>query len=200
MTWLMIGGVACMCVVLLFVFAVVLLYFYASYNEAATERRIRENGKPVLAVLVMANSEFLREKTIESAPALTIFSHEPPTASLAEALHELAADLFDLYTADDEEIAGLPPHQQQTAEIIKSDAYHEGRRNRVPLQLTRGRVIYMADIWIHRDHLPEHVEESRVLACLASGTEEGEIMVLPPGEAAAKQIYAAVGVGDSSSL
>ncbi|UUO07430.1 hypothetical protein M4951_03755 [Blastopirellula sp. J2-11] len=196
MTWLTVGGGACMCVVLFFAFVIVLLYFYSSYNEAATERRIRENGKPVLAILVMANSDFLQKQTIASAPALTIFSQEPPSKSLAEVLRELADDLFDLYTADDEEIAGLPPHQQHAAELIKNDAYHEGRRNRVPLELTRGRVIYMADIWIERDRLPDHITSSRALACLVSGADEGEIMALPPSDEAAKQIYAAVEAGE----
>ncbi|EAQ81766.1 hypothetical protein [Blastopirellula marina] len=196
MTWLTVGGGACMCVVLFFALVIVFLYFYSSYNEAATERRIRENGKPVLAVLVMANSEFLQQQSIASAPALMIFSHEPPSKSLAEVLRELADDLFDLYTADDEEIAGLPPHQQHAAELLKNDAYHKGRRNRVPLELTRGRVIYMADVWIERECLPDHVALSRVLACLVTGLDEGEIMALPPDEAAAKQIYAAVGAGE----
>ncbi|PQO36505.1 hypothetical protein [Blastopirellula marina] len=194
MTWLAIGGVVCLGFVVLFVGAVTLLFVYASYSEKATEKRLRENGKPVLGVLVMANSQFLQEQSIASAPALVIISHEPPTPDLAAAMRDVASDLFELYTAEDSKIASLSPPEQKMAELIKNDSYREGRRNRVSLEMTQGRVLYMTDIWLQRDRLPDHVGASRVLACLATGQEEGEVMALPFGEEAAQRIYAAVGV------
>lgn len=194
MTWLAVGGIVCLGFVVLFVAAVTLLFVYASYNERATEKRIRETGKPVLGVLVMANAQFLQEKSIASAPALVIISHEPPSPTLAAAMRDVASDLFELYTADDDQVAGLSAPERQTAELIKNDSYREGRRNRIPLELTQGRVLYMTDIWLQRDRLPDHIGESRVLACLATGQDEGEIMAISFQEDAARRIYAAVGV------
>lgn len=194
MTWLAIGGVVCLGFVLFFVLAVVLLLAYSSYSDKAAQQRIRETGKPVLAVLVMANSQFLQETRIASAPALSIFSHEPPSTSLADTMREVASELFALYTAEPAEIAGLAPHLQKVAELIKDDGFKESRRNRVPPEMTGGRVIYMADTWIERDRLPDHVAFSRVLACMVTGSDEGEIMVLPQEEEPAQRIYAAVGV------
>lgn len=193
MTWLVIGGGVCAGVVVLIVLAIIALILYSSYSEAAAEKRIREAGKPVLAVVVMANSEFLRTTSIASAPALVIFSLEDPSPALADAMRELGSELFELYTAAADDVAKLPPFQQLTAELIKNDRYQEGRRTRLPLELTRGRVIYMADIWIERDRLPEHIAIARILACLATGQDEGEIIALPHHEEAAKRIYAAAG-------
>ncbi|MFI4876484.1 MAG: hypothetical protein ACIALR_14140 [Blastopirellula sp. JB062] len=195
MSWLLIFGGACLCVVSLVLPALAAVYFlYAAQNEAATERRVRETGRPVLAIIVMVNSEFLHETSIASAPALTIFSHDPPSPSLAHRLRDLADDLFDLYTADDEEIAGLPPHQQRAAALVKNDSFHEGRRNQVPLELTQGAAIYLADLWLHRDRLPEHAGISRTLACMVNGQAQGDIILLPPSDPLAQPIYAAAGV------
>ncbi|MCC9605907.1 hypothetical protein LOC68_20565 [Blastopirellula sp. JC732] len=193
MTWLLVGGGVCAGVVLLLVLTIVALSIYGSISDAAAEKRIRENGKPVLAVLVMANSEFLRKQSIASAPALVIFTLEPPSTSLADVMRELASELFELYTAEPGDVAGMSKPQRNAAERLKDDSYREARRTRVPLELSSGRVIYMADIWIDRDRLPDHVAFTRVLACMATGQDEGEIMALPLDEDGAKRIYAAVG-------
>ncbi|WDI43987.1 hypothetical protein [Bremerella sp. P1] len=192
MTWLAIGGLVCVGVFVVLVLLVIAFLVWASYDEKATEQRVRENGQPVLAVLVMANSQFLNDTSIPSAPALTLITFAPPSVPLAEDMKEVASELFELYTSEESEIARLPKPQRTMGELIKQDSYKEGRRTRVVPEMSRGHVLYMTDTWLQRDRIPDHTAFTRVIACLATGKDEGEIMALPHEEDAAQRIYQAV--------
>ncbi|MBI1248883.1 hypothetical protein GC197_13710 [bacterium] len=192
MTWLAIGGLVCVGVVVLLVIAVVALFVYAARDDAAIQKRVRENGKPVLAVLVMANSQLMEEDGIDSAPGVVLFSFDHPSESLADDMREAASEIYELYTSEESQLAGLPAYQQNMAKLIKDHYYKDSRRNRVPQEMTHGQVFYMADIWIERDRIPMHAAFTRALACMVTGQDEGEIIVLSPEEDAAKRIYAAL--------
>ncbi|MFN3153026.1 hypothetical protein [Bremerella sp.] len=192
MTWVMIGGLVCVGFLVLLVVLVVAFVIWANYDDKKTEARLRENGQPVLAVLVMANSQFLSDDSIPSAPALTLITFAPPSVSLAEDMKEVASELFDLYTSEESEIARLPKPQRTMGELIKQDSYKAGRRTRVVPEMSRGHVLYMTDTWLQRDRIPDHTVFTRVIACLATGKDEGEIMALPYEEDAAQRIYRAV--------
>lgn len=197
MTWLIIGGLSCLGVVLFLVLALVALLYYLAHVHEAAERRLRENGTPVLAVVVMANSTFYRDPEIKSAPALVLFSFEPPSEALAEDMRDVAMELFELYLTDEEEIQSLPNYQQQMVKRLQDDSYQPGRRTRVAMEMSLGHVLYMADLKMRRRHVPEHVADTLALACVVSGKEEGRIMVIPFEEEDAQRIYSAVGAEQS---
>ncbi|MFN3153025.1 hypothetical protein [Bremerella sp.] len=178
------------------VLVTVLCISYASfeaYRKKTPERRIRENGQPVLAVLVMANSQFLSDTKIPMAPALTLVTFDPPSLRLLQEMREIGSELFKLYTCDPYMVITLPKHQQAVAELIKNDRYVEGRRNQVPLEMTGGRVLYMVDTMLERKRIPPHAGHTRALACMVTGTDQGEIMVLPYEDELAQRIYQSVG-------
>lgn len=166
---------------------------FDAYRKKAPERRIRENGQPVLAVLVMANSEFLSDNKIPMAPALTLVTFDPPSLRLLQEMREISSELFKLYKFDPYMVITLPKHQQEVAELIKNDRYVEGRRNQVPLEMTGGLVLYMVDTMLERKRIPPHAGHTRALACMVTGTDQGEIMVLPHEDELAQRIYQAVG-------
>jgi len=153
MSWMAIGGLVC----LGFVVLVGAFVIYAIMDSTATEKRMRAHGKPVLAVLVMANAEFLQNHSIPSAPALSLFSFEPPSPQLANDMREIASELFALYTADTDKIVRLPEPQQQMAERLKDDGYQDNRRTQVVSEMSRGHTLYLADTYIQRAHIPDHV-------------------------------------------
>lgn len=197
MTWLMIGGPVFLGVVVFLLVAAVALLVYLSQSGKASEKRLRENGTPVLAVVVMSNAEFSRDVTIAAAPALVLISFEPPSDLLVADMLEVATELFGFYLAPEQQIKSLPNYQQQMAKRVKNDTHQKGRRTRVAREMSLGHVLYMADLWMERKNLPNHVPLTKILACLATGRDEGEIMLLPPAEKEAQDIYDAVGAEEA---
>lgn len=192
MVWLMVGGAVCLGLVLLWGLTVAVIYISVLWEVVATEHAIEKLGTPVLAVPVVANAEVLRRQR-KSAPGWVIFSHEPPSPELADAMRELAAELYELYAISDERSSKLSAPQRRLAEWLKEDKYQKGRRLALPLELTQRMVIYLADVWIGSRDLPPNLEFVRVLACRVTGTEAGDIMTIPSEEEEAKRIYAATG-------
>ncbi len=194
MTFLAIGGLICLGCFLFLLFVLAAFLIWASYDEKATKKRLQEEGTPVLAVLVMANSQFLNSDTIPSAPALGMFTFEDPSPDLAHDMREIASELFRLYTAEDAEVQRMPEPQQEMAARLKDDNYRPDRRTRVARELSRGHTLYLADLMLERQDIPEHTAHTKSLACLVTGKDKGEIMVLSYQEEAADRIYRAIGV------
>lgn len=193
MSWMAIGGLVCLGGFLLLVLLVVAFLVWASLDEKATNKRIRAEGTPVLSILVMANAKFLNDHSISSAPALGMFTFEPPSPELAQDMREVADALFKLYTAADADIARMPEPQQEMAARLKDDGYRADRRSRVAREMSLGHTLYLADLFIDRDHIPDHVARTRAVVCMVTGKDKGEIMVLPHEEEPAQRIYRAIG-------
>lgn len=193
MSWLTLGGLVCLGFVIVLVVAVVAFLIYAVADDKATDKRVRENGKPVLGVIVMVNSEFLQNPNAGMAPGLTLIAFDPPSQELAKDMREIASQLFKLYTADTDKIVRLAEPLQRTAERLKDHNYQTNRRTRLVSEMSRGHQLYLADTYLVRDRIPDHALQTQTIACMVTGTEEGEIVPLPPDDEAAQRVYRAIG-------
>lgn len=164
-----------------------------SVLQHGSEFQLRTHGQPALAVLVMANSQFLADNKIPEAPALTIFTREPPSPERLAHMRQVSAELFSMYQAPSWEISEMSGARQLVTWWVKDDQYVHGKREQVPVEMTDGHIYYMASTMLQRDRIPDHTKRSRALACLVTGEEQGEIMVLPHQEEAAQRIYQAIG-------
>lgn len=189
MSWLIVGGLVCVGLfVLMLVVIFAALYIWGTLIERK-EKRIRESGQPVLAVIVMVNPQFVRDEEMAMAPALALYSLDPPSATLAADMAETAAELFSLYTTEPSKIASLPTAVRQIAERLKDDDYQENRRTRVPREMSQGHVLYIADMILRRRYLPEGFMFSKHMACVVTGQDEGQILPLEADDEIAQQIF-----------
>lgn len=193
MLWIILSIVGGLC------FLVVLggggLVAWVMMVEARKEKAVRRDGRPVAAALVMANHSLYEADGDPQTAGVVVFSFDPPSRAQANQLIAIASDVYQLYSADD--VSRETPSRQHVAAIIKDHNYREGRRNRLPPELTGGRTIYLADLWIHRDRLAPDWQTGRIFACKAtidsSDPDKGQIIHLGPVDAEAQQVYQAVG-------
>ena len=117
------------------------------------------------------------------------------TAEQHERLRALKKELLDktreLYS--DLDTASLSADEQEFAASMKQHNHTQGRRRRVPDDVTKGETFYVADIWVYRDRLLDGWEDHRAIACIATGRDEGEIIHIGPEEEG-KALLEAAGV------
>jgi hypothetical protein len=177
-------------IVVLLVVAFVVLVAYLVIADIRKEKQVRRDGEPVLADLVMANESLQDPDGDVELPGVVVFSFDEPTPRLQMALRNVAEECYELYTSD--EMDSLDGADLEVAEIMKNHNYQEARRNRLPAAVAGEQGIYLADLWIKRDRLPDNLDEDRSLACMVTGQNEGKIILLPPDDPMAEKIYAAV--------
>jgi len=155
------------------------------------DRRVREEGRPVLTALVMANKGLQDPDGLPQEPGTVVFGFYEPSPKLRAVLQKIAERVYGLYETED--VDSLSPACREFALTIKADAYTEDRRYRVPPEIAGSLTVFAADLWINRDRLPKDWETSRMLACAVTGNEAGEIVHLPADDPAAQKLYAAGG-------
>lgn len=163
--------------VLLVVLAVAALVI-ASEISKRREQNTLAAGRPVVTTLVMANNQLLEPDGVDAAPGVVVLSFDPPSRPLVEFMSAVGEKCFDLYTSD--ETLQLPPSLRDVALRMKADRYHSGRRTLIPPELAGPHRLYLADLWIVRKRFTGHFEADRVIACAATGIEEGRLVHLPP--------------------
>jgi hypothetical protein len=136
----------------------------------------RAGAKPLIGARVQANSS-LYQPGAASAPAMVAFSFDPAVSPLK--LQEVAQMIHDLKSSDTQN----PVLLAAAAGPRASDQfwfYH--RRFRIPPEITEGRAVYAADIWVHRPCLPERYfspRTPRLIPVLAQPGETGGVELIP---------------------
>jgi hypothetical protein len=108
---------------------------------------------------------------------MVAFSFDPGVSPMK--LQEVAEMIHELKSSDTQN----PVLQAAAAGPRASDQfwfYH--RRFRIPPELAEGRVIYAADIWVHRPFLPEGYfsdRTPRLIPVLAQPGETGGVELIP---------------------
>lgn len=145
-------------------------------------------GRTLLAVPVM--SAACEGVEPPSAVGLVLFCFAPFTADLARDLRALGKSLFALYETPAEKIATLPRYVQETAARLQDDAPHAQYRTAVPLEMTGGVPMYLANLGFPLRDLPLQLpEDFTFLACGVTGVEEGRVSLLPLRSAVAQRLY-----------
>ena len=144
MVWWIIGGVVVVgVIVVIAVFAV---------KDARDRRRTLAEGDHVTGWLVQANTALFEEGVMDNA-ALCVISPDPDTAADEDFMVDLADRIMELKgfgpddTDDDDEA--------EVAELMASEAYKPGRRDRLPKGFTKGKRVYLAHLFVYRDDLPK---------------------------------------------
>jgi len=136
----------------------------------------RVGAKPLVAARVQANHT-LYASGIHDAPAMVAFSFDPAVPPLK--IEEVALMLGDLKETDTTNPVLLAAAAGPRA---SDEGWFYHRRFRIPPELTEGRVIYVADIWIHRPFLPDRCfsdRTPRLVPVLAQPGDVGGVELIP---------------------
>jgi hypothetical protein len=144
------GGLVVLAVVVLSILAV---------RDNKKKTRVIEEGEHTTAWLVQANTS-LFEKGWMDLPALVLISPDRETAGDEELMTDLAGRIMELKGTDPEE---CEEDDAFVAGLMASERYIEGKRDRLPRRFAQGRTVYLAHIYVYRDHLPDkRIQEQRI--------------------------------------
>jgi hypothetical protein len=137
----------------------------------------RTGARPIVGACLQVDPNLYANAGKSGAPAMVVLSFDPavPPAQLAEVAQMLA----DLKTTDTQNSVLLAAAAAPRAGD-KFWFYH--RRFRIPPELTEGRLVYAADLWVHRAALPgEHLSPHAApfLPLLAQPGDLGGVELIP---------------------
>jgi hypothetical protein len=135
---------------------------YLVIRDHQIAKRVIADGEQTMAWLVQANNNLFKPG-IHDLPALVLISPDKLVANDKEFLSELADRVFALKGTDPAECADKD--DAFVAELMRDETYVEGKRDRLPKGFTQGRVVYLAHIFVYRDHLPGKRITGRRLPC-----------------------------------
>lgn len=194
MFWIIVLGLALVVAMLAMAF---MAYLASVISKGLKiDRRVREQGRPLLASVVMVNQEIHDPEGMEWNPGVVVFGSYEPSPQLANTLKSISARCHEFYSAP--QVDSFSPECRTFALELKNHQYHQDRRYRVPAEIAGSAVVYVADLSFTRNRMPSDWQEHRAVACAVTGTEQGEIALFPLDDPAAVQIYSAAGVGASS--
>jgi hypothetical protein len=131
-------------------------------QDSRKTKRVLAEGDQTTGWLVQANAK-LFQTGIMDLPALVLLSPDKETAQDKEFLTDLADRVFALKGAEPADCGD--PDDAFVAELLRDEKYVEGKRDRLPKRFTQGRVVYLAHIYVYRDHLPGKQLTGRRVPC-----------------------------------
>jgi hypothetical protein len=170
--WWLVGSV-CGGVVLLAVCAVVGLMIVDSRKK---NRVIRE-GDHTFAWLVYAKENLFRAGLLDDS-ALVLISPEGLTANDERRMADLADCVVMLRGRPADECDSRD--KATVAELLRDETYVEGKRDRLPELFAYGREVYLAHLFVYRDHLPTQRITSPRIACAILWHEPNSLICTRP--------------------
>lgn len=156
--WMWIGGSICGVLVV----AAIILIVVLNIKESKKKRQTLEDGDHTTAWLVQANNK-LFEDGIMDQPGLVLISPDKATSQDEELMTDLAERIMDLKGEDPDDLDDKA--ERKIAELMLDETYIEGRRDKLPKSFTQGKEVYLAHIYIYRDHLPGKKLKRRRIPC-----------------------------------
>jgi hypothetical protein len=145
--WWWLLGLGCGGLTILAVAAVA----YLVIVDRKKKNRVLAEGEHTTGWLVQANSD-LYEEGFMDLPALVLISPDRETMKDKDFLADLAERIADLKGTDPEDCDD--EGEAIVAELMLDETYVEGKRDRLPRHFADGRKVYLAHIFVYRDHLP----------------------------------------------
>lgn len=130
---------------------------------------IAANWRPVSAVLVQANPGLFRSGLLD-LPCLVVFSFEDLDYEILNRISERVAALKNGGQTEQE--------RAEIAPLLAPPAVRS-RRKALPLSLTDGRTVYVADLFVNRRYLEKGYLTHRTLPCFAEPGVEGGLDMMP---------------------
>jgi hypothetical protein len=127
------------------------LVVYLAVIDRRNKNRVLGEGEHTVGWLVQANLDLYGDGFMD-LPALVLISPDGETANDRQLMTELAEAIMDL--------KGTDPHKCDekddafVAKLMSDETYVEGKRHKLPKRFARGRTVYLAHIFVYRDHLP----------------------------------------------
>jgi hypothetical protein len=115
---------------------------------------------------------------------LIIISPDADTNEDAEFMTELAEDIAAIRKRS---LDRLYEDEARVQDLLRIDCYREGRRNKLPKSLTDGRTVFLAHLYVFREHLPNALNGDRRILCSIIWDEHGLICSRPTTESKYKR-------------
>jgi hypothetical protein len=158
MLWWIVGSVCGLLTVALVAFLV-----YAVMRDNKRKAFALEHGEQTHGWLVQANSALFEEGVMD-LPALVVISPDAETNDDEEFMTELAERIMELKD-EDGEVIGETKAERAVSKLMSDESYVEGKKDKLPSELTGGREVYLVHIYVYRDHLPDKRLEGRKIPC-----------------------------------
>ena len=142
-----IGGYICGGLTLLAIVGIV----YLAILDSKKKKRLIEEGEHTTGWLVQANNN-LFEDGVMDYPGLVLISPDEATAEDEELMIDLADRIMELKGSDPDDAENKG--EAKVADLMSDETYVEGKRDKLPKSFTGGKEVYLAHIFIYRDHLP----------------------------------------------
>ncbi|MDB5309505.1 MAG: hypothetical protein JWO38_3707 [Gemmataceae bacterium] len=166
-------GFGCGGLVLLAVAGVV----YLAILDSRKKKRALDEGESTTGWLVQANSKLFEDGMMD-LPALVLISPDPGTAKDEDLMTDLAERIMELKGADPDDCA--TDAEAKIAGWMSDETYVEGRRDELPRSLTGGKEVYLAHIFVYRDHLPEKRIEGPKIPCVVIWNDPKSLICTRP--------------------
>ena len=140
-------------------------------------RRMIEEGDHAVGWLVQANVA-LFEKGDDDNPALVLISPDERTERNEQLMTHLAERIMELKGVDPDDCED--DDEALVAEWMSDETYEQGRRDKLPKRFARGHTVYLAHIWIDREHLPGKRLHGREVPCALMWDEPGTVICTRP--------------------
>jgi hypothetical protein len=151
-------GLGCGGLVLLALIVII----YLAILDSKKKKRVIRHGEHATGWLVQANMK-LFEDGLMDLPALVLISRDRERADDEEFMTEIAGRIMELKGTDPDDCDDKD--DAFVAELMRDERYIEGKRDRLPNQFAKGRPVYLAHIFVYRDHLPEKRINSPQIPC-----------------------------------
>lgn len=135
-------------------------------------------ARPALGARLQAHVSLYEPGPGRGNPAVALFTFDP--AVQPEFLVDLADFIYDLDDVDTEDDPVLLA--AAAVPMANMEEWRYCRRARIPMELTRGHVIYAGDIWVHRPFLVDGYfsdRQLRAMPLLADPGESGGLELIP---------------------
>ena len=133
----------------------------------------RHGGFPVTAVMVQANAMLFTRRDDEDYPCAVVFTPDPTVSD--DHLEEVAR-----FVAKQKNTHPTDPDLAMLADYVTNEPHVPYRRRRIAPRFTGGEDVFLADLMVYRDYLPDGRLHGRDrLACVAEPGEYGGLELLP---------------------
>jgi hypothetical protein len=158
------------------VLAVLILFVVIGIRQAAIDRRVREQGRDVLAWVVMANDQlYVPSDSTGHSYAQVVFALQDDSPRLREQLQEIAESLPSFQVEDKES-----KDERIIASVLRSHVPYPDPL-RIPDRVTGGLEAYTVSLQVHWNLLPErHLSLPYVYCRVIVGEKGGAVHVANP--------------------
>ena len=141
----------------------------------ASRKKVARKGELVTGYVVQCASALLKPGVEPALACRVLFSFQPEVGGDTRYMRYLAGVVTDLKN----KLGRGDMDRQYVAALASETTARANRRYLLPLSLTDGSAVYLADLFVSRAHLPGGYLHTDALPCLAETGTTGGIELLP---------------------